>query len=248
MQIGESDMANLIANYLGPAMANAGLSTKLLGWDFTWDNETYPEQLLSDPTVAPYLAGTAWHCYAGDPSAMTDVHNFAPSKDNFETECSGLISNGAGEPVRTDATQFSDTMNLFINSTRNWARSVILWNIALNQLGGPTIGCLTCRPLVTITFNPLNLLTNPWDWAPAIEYYAIGQTAKFVRPGAVRIDSSTDSTGINDAAFVNTDGSKVLVATNNGSSTQTFSVQWGGQYFSYTLNPGAAATFTWTDS
>jgi len=44
-----------------PALA-AGLSTKILGYDFTWDNGFHPQSLLGDPAAAAYIAGTAWHC------------------------------------------------------------------------------------------------------------------------------------------------------------------------------------------
>ncbi|WP_371572498.1 glycoside hydrolase family 30 beta sandwich domain-containing protein [Streptomyces sp. NBC_01314] len=46
-------------------------------------------------------------------------------------------------------------------------------------------------------------------------------------------------------AFVNPDGSSVLIAHNSGKSQKTFRVQRGDRWFPYRLNPGAAATFTW---
>lgn len=239
MCISPADEAMLIKTYLGPALAQAGLSTKILGYDFTWDNGFYPTALLNDPDAASYLAGTAWHCYGGDPSQMTPIHDLNPDKETFMTECSGLLS-APPEYVVTDQSQFKKTMNLFINSTRNWSRGVILWNIALDQFNGPSNGCAVCRPLVSITYN----LFDGWVWTPQIEYYAMGQIAKKVRPGATRVSSTTPADGINDVAFVNADNSKVLVAVNNATVAKTFAVQWRSKWFSYTLNPGASATFT----
>jgi hypothetical protein len=48
------------------------------------------------------------------------------------------------------------------------------------------------------------------------------------------------------AAFVNPDGSMVLVVYNDTQYSQTFQVQWGSQRFTYTLASYAGATFTWT--
>src|ERR1019366_4535372 len=45
---------------------------------------------------------------------------------------------------------------------------------------------------------------------------------------------------------VNPDKSKVLVAFNDTTSSNTFQVQWGNKTFSYTLAPYSGATFTWT--
>ncbi|HEY2440953.1 MAG TPA: glycoside hydrolase family 30 beta sandwich domain-containing protein [Solirubrobacteraceae bacterium] len=91
------------------------------------------------------------------------------------------------------------------------------------------------------------------------QYYQIGQVSKFVAPGAIRIDSASTvsyttqspysafqaTPGIDTVAFVNPNGSRVLVANNTSASTQTFAVSYHGQSFEYTLPGGATATFTW---
>jgi len=68
-----------------------------------------------------------------------------------------------------------------------------------------------------------------------------------VLSGANRVYSS-NAQGIVTAAFVNPapDNSRVLVAYNTSSATQTFEVLWGTQTFTYTLPSLAAATFTWS--
>ena len=39
---------------------------------------------------------------------------------------------------------------LMLGTTRNWAKSVVNWNIALDATGGPHLGgCDTCTGLVT---------------------------------------------------------------------------------------------------
>ena len=69
------------------------------------------------------------------------------------------------------------------------------------------------------------------------EYYALGHASKFVRRGAHRIASNTFAGGIENVAFRNPDGGKVLVAYNAGTASATFKVRWAGQSFIYTL-PG----------
>ena len=61
-----------------------------------------------------------------------------------------------------------------------------------------------------------------------IEFYTLGHFSKFVLPGAHRIYSANGA-GVVSAAFVNPDGSKVLVAFNESGSSQTFQVRWGSQ-------------------
>jgi glucosylceramidase len=241
---------------LGPMLRQAGLQTQILGYDHNWsehpndiassppdeasDSNNYPQEILASP-AAKYVAGTAYHCYYGDPSAMTALHNQFPSKDIYFTECSGSMS---ADPAST----FSDTLkwdarNLEIGSTRNWAKSVVNWNVALDPSGGPHVGgCGTCTGILTV--GPGDTVT------PDAEYYALGHLSRFVRPGAVRIASTSFGTvgwngQVMDVAFRNPDGSTVLVAHNENDNPQAFSVSENGQSFDYTLPGGALATFVW---
>jgi glucosylceramidase len=192
------------------------------------------------------VAGTAYHCYSGDPSAQTALHDAYPDKGIWFTECSG--SHGPTDPP---AKFFRDTLtfharNVTIGTTRNWAKTAITWNIALDATGGPhNGGCDTCTGLLTLEADG-TVSTNA-------EYYTIGHLSKFVRPGAVRIASTSfGTTGWNgqimDVAFRNPDGSTALVVHNENDDPRTFAVAVGGRSFDYTLPGGALATFTWPRS
>ena len=158
------------------------------------------------------------------------------------TECSG--SHGATDPP---AQFFRDTLNwharnLMIGVTRNWAKSVVNWNLALRLRRRPAQRRLrhlhrrvTVGPGGTVTTNA--------------EYYTIGHLAQFVQPGAVRIASTSfGTTGWNgqimDVAFRNPDGSTALVVHNENDDPRTFAVAAGGTTFEYTLPGGALATFS----
>jgi glucosylceramidase len=242
---------------LGPLLARVSPRTKILAYDHNWtthpndvattppgeDPETdYPYQVMASP-AARWVAGTAYHCYSGDPSAQTALHEAFPGKGIWFTECSG--SHGPNDPP---AQVFRDTLtwharNIVIGTTRNWAKSVVTWNIALDPSGGPHLGgCDTCTGLVTV--DPDRAVTRN------AEYFTIGHLAKFVRPGAVRIESTSfGTTGWNgqimDVAFRNPDGATALVVHNENDDPRSFAVRVGERQFEYTLPGGALATFTW---
>ena len=232
-----SDEATFIQNYLGPAIHNAGLSTQIIGYDHNWDDTNYPSTVLS--SASQYTAGVAWHCYAGTPPAQSTVHNSFPTKDTYFTECSGSQSSN---PANT----FSDSLdwqteNLIIGATRNWAKSVVTWKMALDPSGGPSMNCTTCTAAVTVNNSAGTASYNA-------EYYVLGQASKFVKPGAVRIDSNTFGSGnLEDVAFRNPDGSNALIVLNaDTANAHSFNVVENGQYFTYTVPAKAVATFTWT--
>lgn len=241
MPMSASDETTFIANNLGPTLAQNGLSTKILGYDHNWDNPGYPTTILNNSTAASYVSGTAWHCYGGDASTMTTFHNSYPAKDTYETECSGGTWEGSNWP-----SGFKSTVELGINSARNWAKGVLRWSLALDPNGNPHVNspdsCSTCRGIVTIDQGTGNVTYNS-------DYYGFGQFSKFVVPGAYAIASNSFGSGnIEDVAFKNPDGSKVLVVYNGGGGSNTFQVNWNNEAFSYTLPAGAAATFKWSGS
>ena len=169
-------------------------------------------------------------------SAQTTVHNAHPDKDIYFTEITG------GDW----ATNFADNLvwnlqNIIIGNTRNWGKNAILWNVALDQNNDPHLnGCSDCRGVVTINNTTGSVTFNE-------EFYVLGQVTKAVQPGAIRVNSTSNST-LNTVAFLNPDGSRVLIALNPNSSTATARVYENGQHLSYQIPGKSVATFLWDDT
>ena len=227
--------ARVIGDHVGPAFAAAGLHTQIWDWDHNWDVPSSPETVLADSAAHRYVQGVAWHCYNGDVGAQSVVHDAYPDKDTYFTECSG----GGWSPKFADNLVF-DVGTLVIGATRNWARTVAMWNLALDEHDGPhTGGCGNCRGVVTVNSTTGTYQRN-------VEYYALAHASRFVRPGAQRIASSASVDSISSVAFRNADdGSKVLIVLNASASPRRFGVRSAGKSFSYTLPPTSAVTFTW---
>lgn len=249
MDLPAGDEIRLVRDYLGPALAQAGLHTKIFSGDMEWSsngtNLSYPLTVMGDPGARRYLAGTAYHCYRGSPEGMTIMHDRYPSKEIYETECSG------GTCHTCPWVAPAPPAELAIAATRNWSNTVALWNLALDPWGGPPPrnGCTDC--IAPVTVDP-----NTGAVTYSSDYYQIGQVSRFVQPGARRIASTSFVTSyhsgpgygvqtVDDAAFRNPDGSTVLVAYNATPTAQGVSVRLGTRAFSYTLPAAAAVTFTW---
>ena len=240
-----TDEGNWVNNYLAPTLSAAGLSQQILGWDHNWDVPNFPENMLS--TASSNLSGLAWHCYdsgsdTADPTRMTQLHNIDPSKSTYETECSSTSA--------PDNIIGYSTAAMALLSVQNWAKSVVMWNAALDANSGPHLSgaCTNCAPLVTIT-PTLDGNGNVTADSVTLDnnYYQLGQLSEFVPVGATHINSTVNAHGIVTAAFKNPNGQEVLVATNTNSSSTTFETTWNGQgSFSYTLPSGATATFVGT--
>ncbi|MFE2033468.1 ricin-type beta-trefoil lectin domain protein [Streptomyces scopuliridis] len=231
-----SGLAYFTKNELLPKLQSAGLSSKVLAHDWNWDTyDAYAAETVNDAAVRshPNFGGVAWHGYGGDVQKQTDVHNQYPQLNAFQTEHSG------GTWI---ANQQREDMSNIIDYTRNWAKSVTKWSLAVDQNRGPhNGGCGTCDGLITVHNGDGR--HGQVDYT--IEYYTMGHLTKFVKPGAERV-ASTASTAVPNVAWRNPDGSKALIAYNDASAARELRVNWGGQNFSYSLPGKTSATFTWS--
>ncbi|WNJ20881.1 glycoside hydrolase family 30 beta sandwich domain-containing protein [Pontibacter sp. G13] len=229
--------ASFIKDHLGPALGQAGLTTEIIIYDHNWDRIDYPLDILADPVAKSQVAGTAFHCYGGNVDDMSIVHEAHPEIGIFFTECSGGdFSPNFGDNLAWNAEQ------LLIGNTRNWAKTVLFWNLALNEQHGPKNGgCQDCRGVLTINSQSGSVNQE-------VEYFLLGHLSKFVRPGAhVMGTPNVRNQGISQVAFRNTDGSWALLAFNHQNSAQEIMVEMNGETFSYNIQARNLVTFHWQE-
>lgn len=230
MVLSAAQEAAFIKGSLGPAFQSAGVATKIICWDHNCDRPDYPIEILNDPAAKQFVAGSAFHLYNGDISALTTVHNAYPDKNVYFTEQYTASNSDFGGDLKWHV------KNVIIGSMRNWSKNALEWNLANNPSFGPHTngGCTTCKGALTIGTS---VTRN-------VAYYIIGHASKFVRPGAVRVQSNLAG-NLANAAFVNPDGKKVLIVENDGATVQTFNIQFKGRSVTSTLDAGAVGTYMW---
>jgi glucosylceramidase len=243
MTMSPANEGQFVADDLVPALRAAHLNTEIYGYDSNWApvSRWFALSVAKGP-AEPYLTGMSTHCYSGEPTFMSMLHNAHPNLDEVVSECAmGVHRLGFA------------TSEAEIASFRNWASALNLWNLALNPNGGPVQppndGCKSCTGLVTIA--------GPHSVSYTRDFYQLGQFSKYVQPGAVRIASNNFVTyttsptgniatdGLDDVAFLNRDHARVLLAYNNSTAPIKFAVEDQGYFFTYKLAPGETGTFIW---
>lgn len=226
-----ADQAIFVKKHLGPTFKQQKVSTKIIVYDHNADRPDYPISILDDKEAKPYIDGSAFHLYGGKIEALSKVHEAHPDKNIYFTEqWVGAPGNMAGDfPFHVK--------HLIIGATRNWAKTVLEWNLAADGNYKPHTpgGCDRCLGAITIEGNKVT--RNP-------AYYIIAQAAKFVRPGSVRI-ASNEIDGLANVAFKTPEGKTVLIVLNTGKEQKAFAVVLKNEKTSYSLAPNAAATLVW---
>jgi glucosylceramidase len=222
-----------IAKYLGPAFEKAGIKTEIQLYDHNPDVTSYPLSILKDPAASKYVAGTAFHLYGGESSALTDVHNMYPNKNLYLTEQSV-----GGRPGANNIAIAEPVNRVLIGATHNWGRNVLLWNLAADPHAGPHTnngGCTMCVGAITLDGD--NATLN-------VAYYALAHFSKFVPAGSVHVGSN-NLEQLSTSAFLTPEGKVVLVVSNTGNFARTFHIAYHGSSLTTTLPSESVGTYVW---
>lgn len=203
------------------AVKAAGLNTKLtccdaVGWKTT---ATYVPNLVNGGSTQ-YLSVITSHSYSADPSSP--LSGTTLPKWNTEGGPSGSFittwySNGAANEGMTWANKLATAI---VNSQLS---AYLFWEgFELKQ-----------------TQSALHLVDtlDGNNATPSGIFWAFAMWSRYIRPGAVRIGTSGSISNVIIGAFRNTDGSVVLVFTNNGSSATSSKIAFSG------FTPSSAAAW-----
>ncbi len=241
-----SALDGYIGGYLGPALVAAGLSTKIMapeeGFWFGGATGDLFSTCLNDAACNPYVSIVAMHGYGsnGLPDGFgtgyccatpTAAPASANGKHIWQSEINGGFTyNGAAglwnwDPSVADAMVWARNIHDFLTvaNLNGWE----YWQLAdccPNESGAPFNDGLTKADLTTTS----------------VRMFVIGNWSKFVRPGWVRIDTTSNpQPGIYVTAFKNPAGTKfaiVVLNANQGATSETFALS---QF------PGAGSLIPW---
>jgi glucosylceramidase len=235
------EQAAFIGGHLGPKIRQAGFQTKIYAFDHNFDDNriNYPEKVLSDPKSRLYVNGSAWHPYC----ANCGHHRMSEITARFPEYSVHMTEAGSGTWIGDENAQFEDQMRHLIRTPRNFGKSVIFWNVALDQNSGPKLARVdppgTNRGLLTIRSDVRNNITKNSG------FYSMAHSAKFVLPRSVRIQSNQFDDVLENVAYSTPDGYVVLILINKQSKDESVAIQWNGKGFTFTASAKSGYTLRW---
>jgi glucosylceramidase len=239
----EETQREFIGKHLGPAIAvlkQRGHPVKLISHDHNWNMWKRAALVLDDPEVRRYVDGVAFHAYGGTPADQSNITARYPNMPIYFTESTGVEG---GKTTPAEDLQW-DMSRLLLGSTRHGAKTVLKWNLVLDENSGPHRGgCSTCRGMFTTrrVTDSQGRQSIAVDTRP--EFYAFALASKYVQPGAVRIQ--VESGDLDSGAFKNPDGSLVLLARNGLDRSHPIRIVNGEQTFAHVIEPDSATAIHW---
>ena len=217
------EQRDFIRDHLGPLFEREGVKTLVWCWDHNWNLPEFPRTILADPAAARFVDGTAFHHYEGRIEAQSALQREFPQKHLYFTEGSVFGVRGA-----------AGLIDILRHSSRSYNAWVLMLDEHRRPNRGPHSASATCIELL----DDGTVRTN-------FDYYMYGQFMKFIRRGAVRVDSSEPPGAPRNVVFLDPDGQFVLVAANTARSPVMFAVACGERMFSASLPARAVSTYRW---
>ncbi|MBN9488978.1 MAG: glucosylceramidase, partial [Alphaproteobacteria bacterium] len=225
-----TEQADFIKGYLGPELRKGAPQTEILCWDHNCDVPEYPLTVLGDAEARAYVDGVAWHLYRGSAETMSEVRARYPEQKVYFTEQWISSKEDLMGALRWH------TRNIVIGTLRNWSRTALEWNLAsdpedilhtrdgaVGSLGGVTIGH-------TIKRNA--------------GYYLMAHSARFIRPGSVRVHSS-EVDWLPNVTCLTPESRMVMVVMNDAEGAKRFRIRHHGACATLELGAGDVATLRW---
>lgn len=209
MTASPADIASFVAT-LGATFKADGITTKIASGEVTNanDNAEYQQAIQADPAAAAAQSIDSFHAYEGVPAA--DPTALLAGKPSWQTEftCVGGTWNTAYSTGDCDGEYWATTM---YNAMNNGVSAYMGWTGAWCHTDN--------EDLIQISLPNANGIST---YAVSSRLWVMGNYARYVHPGAVRIEADSDDSSLLTTGYRNTDGNYVLVATNTSSSDLTF--------------------------
>lgn len=203
---------DFVKNHLGPILAKSGYQDKkIIIWDHNRDLIFQRAMdVLNDSEASKYVWGIGFHWYETWTKSNMMFDNVYKTHESFSDKHL-LFTEGCVESF--DMKRINDwslgerygysMINDFNCGVEAWTD----WNILLDETGGPNhVGNFCFAPAIGDVKHGKLLFTN--------SYYYIGQFSKFIRPGAQRINSTSNRDNLMVTAFQNSDNKIVVIVMN----------------------------------
>ena len=226
---------------LGAEFERQNLSDKkIIIWDHNKDKmKERVDGILSDPEASKYVWGVGFHWYGSDDTQSIEdnsVLNYTYERYGkelvFTEGCNPLY----GEKSFVGEWWTGEKYGRHIIADLNaWTVAWTDWNMILDEKGGPNHVQNYCdAPIIIDTKDKIVHYNSP--------YYYLGHFSKFILPGAVRIGLESNIDALHKTAFINEDGSIILVVLNETEEIINFSLQLKDTNFEYDIEGHSIVT------
>ena len=251
-KIPANKVRDLLRDYVGPAFAREGLKNGIMACEPPNRRTAaqYLPVILEDPNARKYIGAIAYHGYDyTDYENMTALHQRYSGLKLWMTEICHAYETDTPRTHPMPYLNYDDGDfwgNEILNDLEAGSSAWIYWNMILDETGGPwLVSPIHGNPEIN-NQHPIiivNRKTKEVTYPPL--YYYLGHFSKFVRPGAVRLQTAGSKAGVRCMAFQSSGGGFVIEVMNRTKQATTAIVRWRNQDLKLGLPALSISTYVW---
>lgn len=212
----------LLRDHVAPLLEKSGLKTKLMLSEAPdrYDASTNYPILMDDAGARKYVAVMPYHGYDfKEYSKVGELHRRYPDVPLWMTEVCYAYEAGTPKSFALPRYEFGDGdfwgQQIF-NDLENYASAWIYWNAVLDEKGGPwSVSYIHGNPDPNIQHPVVIINRETHEVTYTGLYYYLAHFSKFVRPGAVRIETTGKYPGVRVMSFKSPEGKTVSELMNS---------------------------------
>jgi glucosylceramidase len=242
----------LLRDFVGPALQQSGLTTKLMMSEAPERRVAYKRYpvVLDDPAARKFVSVVAYHGY--------DFKNFDkiaalekkyPDLPFWMDELCYAYEAGYPKNKKLPIYDFDDGDvwgNIIFNDLEAGTSAWLYWNAILDETGGPwAVSPVHGNPDPNIQHPVVILNKTTHEITYTGTYYYLAHFSKFVRPGAVRIQTSGNTKGVRTMGFQTPEGGFVVQLLNSLDRESAVNIESKGRTLHVELPATSISTVTW---
>ncbi len=242
---------DLLKDHVGPLLEKAGVKTRLeLSEAPSREEARNYGTVLSDPAARKYVANLPYHGYDfKNFEVITNHHRNYPELPLWMTEICWAYEAGAPKNVPLPRYDWEDGDfwgNQIFSDLEAYASAWIYWNMILDEKGGPwLVSEVHGNPDPNVQHPVVIINRQTRQVTYTALYYYLAHFSKFVRPGAVRVETKGELKNARCLVFKTPEGGMVAELMNRRQTDLTVGLEIGGRSLSVTLPALSITTLEW---
>src|SRR5262252_798538 len=242
----------LLRDFVDPALEQSGLSTKMMiseAPERMVAYERYPV-ILDDPAVRKFVSIVAYHGYDFRHfDKIAELKAKYPDIAFWMDEICYAYQAGYPKGKKLPIYEFPDGDvwgNIIFSDLEAGTSAWLYWNAILDETGGPwAVSPVHGNPDPNIQHPVVIINKNTHEITYTGTYYYLAHFSKFVRPGAVRVETTGRARGVRVMTFLTPEGGIVAQVLNSNVSDSSINLSIKGHTVHYAAPARSISTIMW---
>jgi len=242
----------LLRDHVGPALQRSGLTTKLMMSEAPERGVAYKRYpvVLDDPAARKFVSVVAYHGYDfKDYDKIAALKKRYPDLPFWMDELCYAYEAGYPQTKKLPIYEFDDGDvwgNVIFDDLEAGTSAWLYWNAILDETGGPwAVSPIHGNPDPNVQHPVVIISKKTHEITYTGTYWYLAHFSKFVRPGAVRVETKGKENDVRVMTFQTAEGGYIAQILNSRNESTSVNLESKGKTLRVSLPALSITTVTW---